>query len=68
MIRGALADLDIPDEVDSYVWRIVLSPRIASGLIEIERDWTMTDVALAHLHLDVSEDVETAVRSALAAR
>jgi hypothetical protein len=38
------------------LWRLVLSPRISSGLIEIQTQWTLEDVA---------EDVEIAISEAL---
>lgn len=44
----------------------MLSPRLSASLIEIERDWTMEDVALAHEALDVAEDIEIAISDALA--
>jgi hypothetical protein len=47
------------------LWRLVLSPRISSGLIEIQTQWTLEDVAAAHLALDVAEDVEIAISEAL---
>jgi hypothetical protein len=47
------------------LWRLVLSPRISSGLIEIQTEWTMADVAAAHLALDVAEDVEITISAAL---
>ena len=46
------------------LWRLVLSPRISSGLIEIQTLWTMADVMEAHVALDVAEDVETAISEA----
>jgi hypothetical protein len=47
------------------LWRLVLSPRIASSLIEIQTLWTLADVMEAHVALDAAEDIEIAISEAL---
>ena len=50
--------LDIPESFDWSLWRIAGAERFSSGLIEIETEWTIADVELAHIALDIIEDNE----------
>jgi hypothetical protein len=41
---------------------VVSSPRYSSGLVEVERDWTVVDVVIANDVLDVYEEAEALAR------
>lgn len=48
----------IPPHIDWQTWRIAASPRFSSSLVEIETQWTMTDVHDAHDVLDIYEALD----------
>lgn len=42
------------DEYDLLIWRVVGSPHIPDGLNTILREWTLEDLANAHIAIDAA--------------
>lgn len=47
-----------PDDLDWFIWRLVVHPRISETLRQIETEWTLEDAEVAHQVLDAIEDAE----------
>jgi ribosomal protein S6 len=48
----------VPDGLDWYVWRIWRSGR--ATIQEIETHWSLSDLVMAHMALDVEDDLTEA--------
>lgn len=54
-----MRELTLPQDLseDWFIWRIASAPRFKASLIEIETQWSMTDVQRAHMVLDLFEEM-----------
>jgi hypothetical protein len=62
--RGNSVSVDIPDELDWYVWRPIVHERRITTLRELEQHHSLEDLRQMHLALDVVDDLEAAVAEA----
>lgn len=56
---GGTRTLTIPEGVPYEIWRIVLASEIKDGLPVVKYQYTLRDLAHAHLMLDALADTET---------
>lgn len=50
--------LELSEEVDWWIWRIVTSDRIRGDLISIQTEWSIDDVLDAHFVLNAFAEAE----------
>ncbi len=48
----------MPEGADWFIWRLVVHPRIQESKQDIEENWTLEEVEIAHQVLDALEEAE----------
>jgi hypothetical protein len=56
----------VPEHLDWWIWRVASHERIKSGLIEIQTQWSLTDILDAHDVIDLYEEAERKAAKKLA--
>lgn len=60
--------LELPEGVDGYAWRLLVSERVRVTLPELEGYWSLDDMFDAHAVLDVIEAEESKQMAAARSR
>lgn len=61
-----LPPIEVPEEIDTFVWRLLVSDTIKVTLTELDTSWSIDDMLDAHIVLDIMDAQES--RAAAAAR
>jgi hypothetical protein len=54
--------------VNTFQWRVIASPDIPDGLVEVRRQWTFADLIEAHVFLDAMEKIREIERARQASK